>query len=63
LRIRNEEEGGGGRVDDDNKDEANADKDAPQQREVGIVATTHGGGKSTPNDGPFGLDAGWSLLP
>ncbi len=44
----------GGRVDDDNKDEVNADEDGRQQREGGIVATMHGGGKSTPNDGPFG---------
>ncbi len=46
----------GGRVDDDNKDKdkANADKDASQQREGSIAATTHGSGKSTPNDGPFG---------
>ena len=63
MRIRNEEEGGWGGVDDDNKDEANADKDARQQREGGIAATTHGGSKSTPNDGPFGRDAGRSLLP
>ena len=55
----------GGRVDDDNKDkdESNADKDASQQREGSIAATTHGSGKSTPNDGPFGRDAGRSLLP
>jgi hypothetical protein len=59
--MKRREEGGG--VNDDIKDEANADKDAHQQREGGIAATTHGCGKSTPNDGPFGRDEGRSLLP